>query len=505
MQNIRKISDREHILIRPAMYIGAIDKTEIQDFIITEHSIKYETISVVPGLLKIINEAIDNSIDAAIRCNFKYGTNISIKIDSESVEVKDDGTGLPIKKSGENWMPELAFGHAKAGSNFDAGTAVTIGSFGVGIYLANVWSKKFIAETHDSNNFFKFQAKNNAEGYKFDIKPSKEHGTKVKFYPDLERFKLKEIDETHKNAIYQRLVNLSICYPEINFKFNGKSIKIQNFKKLAQLFHPKAEIYENKNISIAVVPNATDDFKHYSYVNGLKIPDGGTHIDTITGNVVNIIRDKLQRKYKSIKPGDIKNKLTCIVFMRGFPNAKFNSQSKEKITNSIKEFNDFSCIDYSFVNRILRNNEIINPIIDIYKIKQEFENRKALKGIETKKKLKSEKYFRATGEAKYLCICEGFSAYGGLSPVLNNKNVSYYVIQGKIKSAYKINNKEAVENKEIKELYQILNEAFTEKVEGNYYLVSIDGKEIIVNENDSIRLGNEWKPLKELLQEKNLI
>ena len=456
MAEIVKLSDREHLLKRPAMYLGATDRTTLEDFILSENEIKYGEYSVVPGLIKIINEVIDNSIDAAIRANFKTGVNISIKIDSQKVEVKDDGSGIPSKKSGEHYPAELCWGFARAGSNFgDDSTRVTTGMNGIGSFITNVYSKKFVGISDDGKGCVKFSSKNNAATYDVSYSESKCRGTIVTFVPDLERFKLTEIDETHKSVIYQRLINLSVCYPQINFKFNNKTIKVQSFKKLAQLFNPKAEVYENSNISIAIAPNETDDFKHYSYVNGLKIPDGGTHIDTIMQQVVSGLRDKLQRKYKNIKPGDIKNKLTCIVFMRGFPNAKFNSQSKEKITNSIKEFNDFANIDYSFVNKIAKNDDIISPITEIYKIKQEFENRKALKSITNKKKLKSEKYFRCTGTPKYLCICEGFSAYGGISPVLGNSEVSYYVLKGKPLNSFEISNAKLSQNRELSELYKI--------------------------------------------------
>lgn len=506
--SIEVLSDRSHLLLRPNMYLGGVDQTDLQDFIIKNDNINYESYTIVPALLKIINEVIDNSIDAAIRADFKCGTNISVKIDDSCVIVKDDGSGIPSQKVNGKYPAELCWGYARAGSNFQDDNRVTIGAHGIGAFATNVFSTKFIGVSDDGTGCVKFISKNNAESYEVKPQESKSRGTCVTFYPDLGRFKVSEIDETHKNAIYQRLINLSVCYPQINFKFNGKAIKISNFKKLAELFSKDSIVYENSGISIAIAPNATDDFKQYSYVNGLKISDGGTHIDTIMGQVVTQMREKLQRKYKSIKPGDIKNKLTCIVFMRGFPNAKFNSQSKEKITNSIKEFNDFAKIDYSFVNKILKSDAIVNPIIDIYKIKEEYENRKALKSVETKKKLKSEKYFRATGTPKYLCICEGFSAYGGLSVVLGNKEVEYYVLKGKLKSVYKINNtKEMFDNREVKELFNIISSGVEtqDMPEGDFFIFSIEGENFIVNENDLIKYKGNWICVKKLLEENLMI
>ena len=453
---IKELTDREHIYIKTEMVAGATTLTKQEGFKLEDSKVTWGNWEIVPALIKIIDEIIDNSIDAHLKNPVGETIDISVKISNNSVIVKDTGSGIEVSKNADGVpLPRLCWGRARAGSNFE-GENIGIGTFGYGSYITNVLSKKFIGETDDGKNHYKVVFKNNARDFSEEIfEGSKCRGTIVTFVPDLERFKLTEIDETHKSVIYQRLINLSVCYPQINFKFNNKTIKVQSFKKLAQLFNPKAEVYENSNISIAIAPNETDDFKHYSYVNGLKIPDGGTHIDTIMQQVVSGLRDKLQRKYKNIKPGDIKNKLTCIVFMRGFPNAKFNSQSKEKITNSIKEFNDFANIDYSFVNKIAKNDDIISPITEIYKIKQEFENRKALKSITNKKKLKSEKYFRCTGTPKYLCICEGFSAYGGISPVLGNSEVSYYVLKGKPLNSFEISNAKLSQNRELSELYKI--------------------------------------------------
>ena len=299
------------------------------------------------------------------------------------------------------------WGRAKAGSNFNDENHTQIGNFGVGSYCSNVWSKKFIGETDDGKNSYKVTFKDNASESTESLGKSVQHGTTVTFYPDLKRFNIDKIDEVHINYIYQRVLCLANIFDKIKFKFNKKLIKTKNFKDFIKLFNDNFEIYENENVKIALIPNDSDDFKQFSYVNGLKIKDGGTHVDCIMKNVVNIIRDKISKKYKNIKPGDIRNKLTLIAFIKNFPSPKFNSQTKEKLTNSDSEFNNFAEIDYSFVNKILKNNAFIDPIIEIYKIKEEYENRKALKSVEKVKKIKSERYIRGVGDSKYLILTEG--------------------------------------------------------------------------------------------------
>lgn len=498
---IKKLTDREHILLRPQMYLGSVNLTETEDFVLDTDKIVYKTIKFVPAFIKIINEIIDNSVDACIRTDFKFGRNISVKISDTKISVEDDGTGIPVKQTDGIWMPELAWGHAKAGSNFDDSNRLTIGMNGVGSFCTNVFSKVFKGITDDGTKRFGITFKNNAESSKFEIQDSKSRGTFVEFTPDLEKFGLTEIDATHKNVILQRLQNLAISYPEINFKFNGKLINFKSFKNYLKLFGDSFEVYETDNIKIGVF-SSPDDFKQFSYVNGLKIPDGGTHIDVISNNIISIIKDKLIRKYKSIKPGDIKNKLQLVVFINRLPNAKFNSQTKEKLTNSVAEFNRFSNIDYSFVNKVLKNDDIISPIIEVYKIKEELENRKALKSVEKTKKLKSDKYFRSTNKPKYLCICEGFSAYGGLAQVLGNTDVQFYVLKGKPLNCQNVSIQKLMSNVELSELLQIFNNEleFVELTDGDFYELSINDKTYIVNENDILNIDGQTIDISNILK-----
>lgn len=454
--DFKVLSDREHIALRPSMYIGSINFEEQEDFNFDNDHIKYENFKIIPGLCKIINEVIDNSIDEAIKTNFKYGNEISIIIDKDKVQIQDNGRGIPVVKQGEFYQPYLCWGRAKSGSNFEDDNHVQIGTNGVGSYCTNVWSEKFIGETDDGKNYYKVTFKNNAESFTQTICKSKSQGTTVTFYPDLKRFNITEIDENHVNYIYQRILCLANIFDKIKFKFNKKLIRVKNFKEFAKLFNENFEIYETDDIKIAIMPNDSDDFKHFTYVNGLKIKDGGIHVDTIIKNVVNIIRDKISKKYKNIKPGDIRNKLMLVSFIKNFPSPKFNSQTKEKLTNSEAEFNKFSNIDYSFVNKILKNNAFIDPIVEIYKIKEEFENRKALKGVEKVKKIKSDNFFKSVKSNKYFSICEGFSALSGVSKILGNQDWSYFSLKGKPLNTWEVSHQKFASNKELSELYQII-------------------------------------------------
>ena len=455
------MSDREHVLNRSAMYIGAIDNTKSNEYIYEDGKITFKEVEYVPGLIKIINEVIDNAVDVAVKSGFKHGTNISVKITSDTVEVIDDGTGIPIKKSDEGHsLLELCFGHARAGSNFDDDKNRTqIGLNGIGSYATNCFSKKFIGTTSDGKQSSTITFKDNAESFTEVTSNTQKHGVHVKFWPDLVRFGITAIDEVHMNIVKQRLINLGMSFPDINFKFNNKKINVNSFKKYINLFNEHAEIFETDDYKFAILPNDADDFRQFSYVNGLKIPDGGTHIDILSYAIVSRIRDKLVKKYKTIKPGDIKNKLMVVAFLKNVKNTKFNSQSKEKITNGAIEMNAyFGSIPFdAIVAKLLRNKDIIEPITEIYRIKEEFRKRQDLKNLNKPvKRIKSEKYLPSIGAKKYLLLVEGASALGGLMPVLGRKECGYFELKGKPLNAYSAAQSKFTANKELSELYRII-------------------------------------------------
>lgn len=463
---IKKLSEREHIISRPSMYIGAVDLTKTNEYIFEDDKITYKEVQYVPGLIKIINEIIDNSVDVAIKTDFKSSNEIEVKINDKSVFVKDNGTGIPIKKNSDgHYLPELCWNHARAGSNFDDDKNRTqIGMNGVGSYATACFSKKFVGYTDDGENSYEIIIKDNASSFTEKVGKTKQQGTSVTFEPDLEKFGLTNIDETHINIIKQRLINLSMSFPSISFKFNGKKINVNSFKKYVSLFSDSYEIYETEDYRFAILPNAEDDFRQFSYVNGLKIPDGGTHIDIIANNIVNRLRDKLLKKFKTIKPGDIKNKLMIVAFLKNVKNTKFNSQSKEKITNGTAEINEyFGEIPFDgIVNKIFKNPAIIDPITEVYRIKEEFKKRQELKDLnKVVKKIKSDKYLPSIGVKKYLLLVEGESALGGLSPVLGRKECGYYILKGKPLNAYSAQQSKFTQNTELSELYKIVqNEGY---------------------------------------------
>ena len=93
------------------------------------------------------------------------------------------------------------------------------------------------------------------------------------------------------------------------------------------------------------------------------------------------------------------------------------------------------------------------------------------------------------------------SALGGLLPSLGRKEKAYYMLKGKPLNAYSATQKKFIENKELSGLYQIIKNGvtFEDKPDGEFYSINIDGQEMIVNENDEIKIDNKWVLVKDLL------
>lgn len=415
----KKLSEREHIILRSGMYLGSKTLKTQSEYIIKDGKFSYEEVQYVPGLIKIFNELIDNSLDEHQRTGGKYATKIDINVTSTEFSVSDNGRGIPVLETTDDLgnvilEPELVWTHARAGSNFDDDNKTedeqaTIGTNGVGSMIASVFSTEFIGITDDGQNRCKVHCKNNNEVVKSTLLKSTANGTSVTIKPDLEKFSLSEIDKAHIDVLEQRVYMLSVSYPNVSFKFNGTKIKLTP-KQFVSMFGESVEITDG-NYTIAFLPNAEDDFRHYSILNGLNLRKGGTHVNHIIINVVNKLRDKLVKKHKEIKPGDIRNKLFFVSIFNKFPNAQWDGQTKEDLANPTKDISDYlGDIDFDKIAlKLFKTPAIVDPITEIYRIKEEFKKRQELKALDKKpkQKPKSEKFMPPIGEWTNVYLAEG--------------------------------------------------------------------------------------------------
>ena len=471
-----KISDRDKVLKRPNRFIGAVKADNLDGWYYINDKFEKRSIYASRGLQKLVAEIYSNSIDEAIRTNFQYANKIDISVTNGYITVSDNGRGIPIvPMEGINdagiMMPEGAWCVLSAGSNFeDEDDNVSQGMNGEGAALVNIFSKEFYGETISEGKIFKLKCTNNMETTETEVRKStKACGTTVKFLPDYERFELTGFSQDAEYLLITDLINMSLVYPDIKFTYNGKAIKARNFKEYVKLFGiDTCEIVEERNISIAIMPNELDTFEFVHYINGLNVFQGGKPLEWVMKNVTQGILDKVVKKYPNIKAGDIRNKLFAVAVFSNMINPRFEDQIKSICSNTYTDFaSQIDVPDWDkFASKILKNSAIIDPITEVYKIKEELKKRQELKGLEKgKKKIKSEKYLPSIQNKKYLIVCEGASASGGLIPVLGRKECGFYELKGKPLNAITASHDKFKANKELTELYQIV------KNEGYEYII----------------------------------
>ena len=462
MAKMKTLTSVEHILVRPNLWIGSVAPSEKETWVLNEDdTISFKKISYTEGLLKICNEAIDNSVDAGIKSNWEKSTKIDITLTKDTFTCEDNGTGIPVEKneSGE-WIPVIATCVPMSGTNFEEDRN-SIGANGVGIKAANIFSKKFECITCDGKGKLKIVCTDNLSTKKVsELKPTAKTGTIVSFSPDFDRFGVKEFRAELMTMIKTRLKFLSWFYPKCQFTFNGQKIGIKA-KDIASMFPQPAVVLNEPNVYICIYPS--EEPYNLTYVNGLYMRRGGTQIDYILNKVITDIREKVSKKYKAIKPADIKNRLGIVCFFKGFPNCEFDSQTKETLTNSVGDITSYfqrEQIDLDkFTDKILKQKEIINNITEMFRLKEELAEKKELAKLsKVKKEVDSEKYYPPIGKTakKYLMITEGFSAFSGMSPILGRKEIGYYMLKGKILNVLGEKPATFMANQEINELVNIL-------------------------------------------------
>lgn len=341
-REFRVLDDREHILLRSGMYIGGTKLAGREHWILDPATGKMarQKLASVPGLLKICSEIVDNSVDAAIDAGFSKGTHVEVEVGPASVRVADDGVGIPVEKlSPEDGrtLPEIAWTTLRSGTSF-GGDREKAGTNGLGSVATNVFSKKFVAVSDDGKKRQTIHCLDNMakiEAGRIE-KSSGKSGCCVEFEPDLARFGLSEIGETHAKLIRQRLVGLAMAYPKMRFKFNGEKISV-SVSDLGKLFADAAVSEVEPGVAVCVFPSSSGEFEHYSSVNGLDTFRGGSHVDYVAGELAGRIRDKMEKKLKGLKPADVKRRLGLAVVLTGFKNPEFGSQSKETLDSSVSD------------------------------------------------------------------------------------------------------------------------------------------------------------------------
>lgn len=462
------LSDEEHLKIRPSMYIGSVDEANINSYFIND-TIEYKSINIIPGLLKIINEIIDNSVDENIRTNGKFANkiyvNINNTIDGLEVSVKDNGRGIPVIKpnGSDDYQPVLAWTKARSGTSFEK-DRVTLGANGVGSFATYVFSESFIGETHDSKKSLVF----NKITKEVTVKDSTKNFTEVTFQPDISLFNNGVFDfKNHFEYLKQRLINLSVCYPDISFYFNTEKINV-DIKELTSKFYKEGLIYQSKNNNYSIIVGSTapdNEFRFHAYTNGLHNPYGGSIVDYVSNEIASALQPLITKKHKiTVTNSQIKNNLLLAIYVTKFSNLKFDSQTKEKITNSKQEvqnyFNENNINFEKIAKDIINTPNIIDPIITAILYKKELAERLELARQQKKtKKLEIVNHIQATysdPEERLLFLTEGLSAIGPLLNVRQSTKIGGYPLRGKILNVDGMSFLDIMKNEIISELMSII-------------------------------------------------
>jgi hypothetical protein len=240
-KEIKVLSEREHILLRPTVYVGSVKPTDEKVPIIRENKIFVESRTISVGMYKLFDEVFSNSLDEAKRMKGKMKT-ILIDVDSKSnsVSISDSGNGFykgtDINKVSGKTNIETAVSQLRAGSNFenDDIQESLVGTNGMGVSLVNVLSKYFSIETIN-DKFYYFQEWKNYEGKEAKISKKKgedKTGTKVTFAPLSEVFGYSKWDKEVLSSILILKYDLIKRDPilsnlEIKFSWDGEIVDLQ--------------------------------------------------------------------------------------------------------------------------------------------------------------------------------------------------------------------------------------------------------------------------------------
>ena len=467
-KDFKILSDRDHVRLRTGMYLGSVSLEKIDRFVLG----KWKTANYVPALLKMVDEVIDNCIDEAIRTNFKFANEISINVDEKTVIVSDNGRGIPnemITDTNNNNIqrPIAAWTRFRAGTSFDE-NRVTIGANGIGVSAVNFMSMNFTGITVHDGQKVTVKCENGALKTDVTVRKSKAPvGTTVEFSPDFSLFGVNGFSEgDHLALIKDRLLSLQMAFPEIKFKLNGSRVGNESIKKYGSMFvsDDANMVTVQRDMLSFFFASSEDGFRTTGYVNGVNTRYGGAYNDFVVNSVVEILVSNIKRKYKvDVGKSTIKNGLIFVLFAREFVDPQFDSQTKERLTNTQgqvnKHYKSSGALPFDQIaKKIMACDDIITPIIELQLAKKEALE-KRLATLEQKKlrKAKIQKHVEATGN-KDTClrIVEGNSAVSFGINVRNPETTGFYPLKGVVLNSWNEEPSNILKNKELSELIAVL-------------------------------------------------
>ena len=475
-ENIQSLDWKEHIRMRPGMYIGKLgDGTSADD-----------------GIYVLLKEVLDNAIDEHV---MGYGSEISVKLEDNTVTVRDYGRGIPLGKVVD------CVSKINTGGKYDSRAfKKSVGLNGVGTKAVNALSDHFsvsaIREDKVKTALFE-------RGILRDDRPVKksdlQNGTEVSFTPDSTIFKNFSFKP---ELIEAQLWNYAYLNAGLKLRFNDKLIVSRNGlldlleKKTAQenLRYPIIHL-KGDDIEVAISHGNSYGEQYYSFVNGQYTNQGGTHLSAFKEALVRVVRDHFG---KNFEPKDVRSSVFAAVSVR-IEEPVFESQTKTKLGSNdvgkdgptIRTFvNDF--LGRELDNYLHRKSEVAEELLK--RIQQSEKERKEMAGI---RKLANKRARKANIHNKKLRDCrvhfndtkkdeedrlkstifitEGDSASGSLTKARDVQNQAVFSLRGKPLNCHGLTKKVVYQNEEFNLLQHALNiEDALEDLRYNQIVIATD-------------------------------
>ncbi len=444
--NIRSLDWKEHIRLRPGMYIGKLGDGAAAD----------------DGIYILVKETIDNCIDEFVMGN---GKKVDVKIKDGKVSVRDYGRGIPLGKVVD------VVSKMNTGGKYDSKAfKKSVGLNGVGTKAVNALSSYFSVYSvrEGEKKRADFNQGELIQDYPIE-KTDELNGTYVEFIPDEQIFKKHAF-----KTVYLDKMMWNYCYLNrgLSMYFNGE--KFQSKDGLKDLLENNMDgdpLYpiihiEDEDIEVAFTHGRTYGEDYYSFVNGQHTTQGGTHQSAFRESVAKVIRDFYNKNYEA---SDIRQSIVAAVAVKVIEPI-FESQTKTKLGSqeiepggkSMRAFiNDF--LKDKLDNYLHRNPAVAETIEK--KIKQSERERKELAGIRkiardrSKKSSLHNKKLRdcrshltdlkdEKREATTLFITEGDSASGSITKSRDVSTQAVFSLRGKPLNCYGLTKKIVYENEE---------------------------------------------------------
>ncbi|MFI3302415.1 MAG: toprim domain-containing protein [Rikenellaceae bacterium] len=465
------LTPREHIRLRPGMYIGKLgDGTQSDD-----------------GIYVLIKEVVDNSVDEFV---MGAGKRIEISIEGNVVSIRDYGRGIPLKSLSAA-VSEMNTGGKYGGSAFKK----SVGLNGVGVKAVNMLSSEFTARAVRDGEARTVTFSQGLElSDKWESGLSEKNGTFISFRVDTEVFgeynyNMEYVEQMVRNYTYLNLGLTFVLNGQTFVSKNGLLDLLNENLNESPLYTPIHLVGED--IEVAIAHGSGYGESYYSFVNGQYTSQGGTHQAAFRESIAKVIKDFYKKDYDA---SDIRTSIIAAVSIK-VADPIFESQTKIKLGSkevepgvTVRNFvMDF--LSQNLDNFLHKNPETAQILQK--KIVENEKERKAISGIQKKaretakkvslnnKKLRDCKIHLTSksdlAEQSMIFITEGNSASGSITSSRDVRTQAVFSLRGKPLNCYGLTKKVVYENEEFNLLQAALNiEDGIENLRYNKVVVATD-------------------------------